>query len=135
MEMTLAEAALAGTLLHRQIAKYSKQVHSKRQVLVNRLIIETDIHATRCDIPVAHIYHHQDRSEAFEVTTLIAVNGEGSGERFVKRIMDRMPMLPLRRRIAASFRCGLNQSFDFKRKDGRAFVHGVAAINVRLLSA
>src|ERR1700721_1240130 len=103
MEMTLAEAVLADTLSHTQIAKHSKQVHSKQQFLVNRLIIETvlHLHATRCDIPVAQIYHHQDRSEAFEVTTLTAVNGEGSGERFVKRIMDRMPMLPLRGRIVA----------------------------------
>jgi hypothetical protein len=68
MEMTLAEAVLADTLLHTQIAKYSKQVHSKRQALINRLIIETVFHATRCDIPVAQIYHHQDQSEAFEVT-------------------------------------------------------------------
>jgi hypothetical protein len=135
MEMTLAEAVLAGTLSHTQTAKHSKQVHSKQQFLVNRFVIKTVLHATRCDIPVAQIYHHQDRSEAFEVTTLTAVNGEGSGERFVKRIMDSMPMLPLRRRIAASFRCGLNQSFDFEINDGRAFVPGVAAINVRLLSA
>jgi hypothetical protein len=69
------------------------------------------------DIPVTQIYHHQDRSVLVDETTLTAANGEGRGRRFVKRTMERIPMPLLLMRIAASLRCGLNQSFDLENSE------------------
>jgi len=87
---------------------------------------------TRHNIPAAQMYHHQDRSGSAVEMTLAAVKGEGNGRRFVTRTMDRMPMLLLRTRTAASLRCGLRKLIDLEKKDGEAERFAEMAITMRL---